>query len=85
MADFFYVEIVPKPIDILRNSDSLQYYYINEMNISDILWGIEGGFIISTQNNNARIVWKSDETIKSISVSGRYKNGASFFKTLELK
>lgn len=85
MADFFYVEIVPKPIDILRNSDSLQYYYINEMNISDILWGIEGGFIISTQNNNARIVWKSDETIKSISVSVRYKNGASFFKTLELK
>ena len=85
MADFFYVDIVPKPIDILRNSDSLQYYYINEMNISDILWGVEGGFIISSQNNIVRIVWKSDDPIKSISVSGRYKNGAAFFKTLEVK
>jgi hypothetical protein len=85
MADFFYIDIVPKPIDIIRNSDSLQYYSINEMNISDILWGIEGGFIISSQNNNVRIVWKSDDPIKSISVSGRYKNGAAFFKTLEVK
>ncbi len=85
MAEFFYIELVPVPIDILRNSENLQYFSINESNISNILWGIEGGFIISTQNNNARIVWKSDALIKSISVSGRYTNGASFFKTLEMK
>jgi hypothetical protein len=85
MADFFYVEFAPVPIDILRNYENLQYYSINESNISDILWGIEGGFILSTQNNSARVVWKSDELTKSISVSGRYKNGAAFFKTLEVK
>lgn len=84
MADFFYVELVPEPIDILRNVENLQYYSINESNISNILWGIDGGFIISSQNNCVRIVWKSDVKNKSISVSGRYKNGASFFKTLEV-
>lgn len=82
MATFFYEEIVPKPIELFQNYEQVQYFTINETNIADILWGIEGGFIISAENNMVRVVWKSDSLNRSLSVSGRYKSGASFFKTI---
>jgi poly(3-hydroxybutyrate) depolymerase len=82
MALFFYENIVPIPIIILRNEEFIQYYSINMDNVADVLWGIEGGFIISQDKSTVRVIWKTDESIKTISVSGRYKNGASFFKTI---
>jgi len=84
MADFFYEEIVPIPILILRNEENIQYYTINSSKVNDILWGIEGGFIISQDKNWIRVIWRSDTAIRTLSVSGRYSNGASFFKTINV-
>lgn len=84
MADFFYVEMVPKNIEIVKFDQNLPFYAINETKLNDILWGIDGGFIISQSGNTVRVVWKNDALFKSLSVSGRYSNGASFFKTIEI-
>ena len=84
MAEFFYYEIAPDSVDILRNSNNLQFFSINVPAFNDILWGIEGGFIIETTNNEARVVWIPDSQSKTLSVSGRYQNGAPFFKTIHI-
>lgn len=82
MADFFYEEFVPTPVDIFRNYNNLQYFNINTSEFSDIIWGIEGGFIIEATNNGVKVVWRSDARNKTLSVSGRYKNGAPFYRTI---
>lgn len=82
MAEFFYEEFVPTPVDIFRNYNNLQYFNINTSEFSDIIWGIEGGFIIEATNNGVKVVWRSDAKNKTLSVSGRYKNGAPFYRTI---
>lgn len=82
IADFFYEEFVPTPVDIFRNYNNLQYFNINTSEFSDIIWGIEGGFIIEATNNGVKVVWRSDARNKTLSVSGRYKNGAPFYRTI---
>jgi len=82
MADFFYFELAPDSIDIIRNSNNLQNYSINISNINNILWGIEGGFILDQSNNEVRVIWITNSKNKTLTVSGRYKNGAPFYKTI---
>lgn len=82
MADFFYEEIVPTPVDIFRNYNNLQIFNINTTDFSDIIWGIDGGFIIEATNNSVKVVWKGDAKNRTLSVSGRYKNGAPFYRTI---
>ena len=84
MADFFYHSIVPDPLEIIRNNQNLQIYTINSSNINNILWGIEGGFIIDQSNNEVRVIWISNSKNKTLTVSGRYNNGAPFYKTINI-
>lgn len=84
MADFFYEDIVPSPIEIYRNDNNLQLFTLNIAEFNDILWGIEGGFIIESSNNEVKVVWISNSQNKTISVSGRYKNGAPFLRTINI-
>jgi|BioPla2DNA2_1021312.scaffolds.fasta_scaffold02191_9 hypothetical protein len=84
MRDFFYDELIPEEIEIYRNYTDLQIFAISGGSIHEIEWGIEGGFIISTQNQKAKIVFIEDEENKSITVSGCYNNGLPFYKTFKI-
>ena len=84
MRDFFYDELIPEEIEIFRNYNNLQIFAISGRFIREIEWGIEGGFIISTQDQTAKIVFIEDEKNKSITVSGCYNNGAPFYKTFRI-
>ncbi|HNY62144.1 MAG TPA: alpha/beta hydrolase [Bacteroidales bacterium] len=84
MRDFFYDELIPEEIEIFRNYNNLQIFAISGRSIGEIEWGIIGGFIISTQDQSAKIVFIEDEKNKFITVSGCYKNGAPFYKSFKI-
>jgi hypothetical protein len=60
-----------------------QCYELVGDNISQVYWKIEGGFILSQQTNNVKVVWLENYPVHRLTASGCYTNGAAFVRTVE--
>ena len=60
-----------------------QCYELVGDNISKVYWKIEGGFILSQQTNNVKVVWLENYPVHRLTASGCYTNGAAFVRTVE--
>lgn len=81
IADFFYEEMVPVKASIVK--DATGCYHIEGNNISDVMWKVEGGFILETSDDNSiQVLWCADKP-RSLTASGTYGNEIGWNATLK--
>ena len=78
VAQFFYAEMVPKPVNLHQESAGSPFFRIDNTDIAEIHWQVEGGVLLEKSDNRARVVFFRDAKRHVVRVSGRYKNGIAF-------
>lgn len=78
MRDFFFDELIKKPVKIIRSDTNDDYFTINTEEVLCNNWSIEGGVILDESMNSVEVFWFDDEVVCELKVSGYYKNGAYF-------
>lgn len=82
MQQFFLREL-KQTTTIAHNKNNPQSYNLPQTDITRINWNIEGGFILTQDNNNVTVLWRKDARKKTLSASGMRSNGCAF--TVHLK
>lgn len=75
IKNFFYTEMVPETARILDDGEG---DYSVSPAVSTASWKVEGGFIISMDGPEIRVLWRSDADQFKLTVSGTYKNGIGY-------
>lgn len=83
IRDFFFREFVPQAAGIRRVPGEPQWFRVDGENISKVFWKAEGGFILQTQGNSARVVFMADSPHK-LHASVLWENGASEMFSIDL-
>lgn len=84
IASFFYREMVPQEIKIEQDRNDPRHFYIDNKNITQVLWSVPNGFIIRCSDTDVWVLWPEESPSRRIEVSGRYNNGIGFRRTLTL-
>ena len=83
IGDFFYREFVPQGMGIGRVPGNPQWFRVDGEGITKVLWKVDGGFILETQGNLARVVFVKGVRHK-LRASVLWGNGASEVFSLDL-
>jgi len=78
VARFFYTEIFPHPAFLKHGQTNDILFTIDNQEIKEIHWAVEGGVLLSTTDSSARILFFSDKPKHSVRVTGKYKNDVEF-------
>ncbi len=78
VAQFFYAEMVPKPVNLHQESAGSPFFLIDNTDVAEIHWQVDGGVLLEKSDNRARVVFFRDAKRHVVRVSGRYKNGIAF-------
>ena len=77
ITDFFYGEFVPPTTVLARESANSQWFRLDGGNeLKDVRWKVEGGFILSSRGNRARVVFVEGMP-HALRASALWKNGAA--------
>jgi len=83
VARFFYSEMVPEPINLHQVSRQSLQFKFNQSNVDELYWKVVGGVILEEDRNSIHVLFFGDETKRSLTASGKYKNGIEFSTTLK--
>lgn len=78
VTQFFYAEMVPKPVNLHQESAGSPFFRIDNTDIAEIHWQVEGGVLLEKSDNRAKVMFFRDAKRHVVRVSGRYKNGIAF-------
>ena len=78
VAQFFYAEMVPKPVNLHQESAGSPFFRIDNTDVAEIHWQVDGGVLLEKSDNRAKVVFFRDAKRHLVRVSGRYKNGVAF-------
>ena len=78
VAKFFYTEIVPKPVNLRQESDESPFFRIDNAEVSEVHWQVDGGVVLETSGNRARVMFFGDVKRHVVRVCGKYRNGVEF-------
>ena len=78
VAQFFYAEMVPKPVNLHQESAGSPFFRIDNTDAAEIHWQVEGGVLLEKSDNRARVVFFRNAKRHVVRVCGRYKNGIAF-------
>ncbi len=78
VAKFFYTEIVPKPVNLHQESAGSPFFRINSTDIAEVHWQVDGGVVLETSGNRARVMFFGDAKRHVVRVCGKYRNGVEF-------
>lgn len=84
ISSFFYQEMVPHEATIVPDKRDDQRFVIADTDVDHVSWRAEGGFIIETGRNVARVLWRTDETNHRLFASGTYRNGLGYKTSREV-
>lgn len=84
VARFFYTEIVSKPVSLRQESSQSQYFCIDNDDVAEIHWIVDGGAVIETSDNRSKVIFFKDAEHHAVRVTGKYTNGVEFCETLEV-
>lgn len=85
IVDFFYDELVPNKVCIVRDKDDIQRFVIDATSVQVADWDVVGGVLIDESKGEIRASWFDDEPKQELKVSGYYNNGASFKDVFVIK
>ena len=83
VAHFFYGELVPKPVRLRHSADRPLEFRYDNANIAEIYWKVTGGVLLEDGSKAVRVLFFGDEPKRSLTFSGKYKNGVEFSKTVK--
>lgn len=83
MAKFFYKELVPVPLNLRQASRQSLEIKIDKSNVAELYWKVTGGVLLEETQSTVRVLFFGDEPKRLLTVSGRYKNGVEFSKTVK--
>lgn len=78
VAKFFYTEMVPKPVNLHQESAGSPFFRINSTDIAEVHWQVDGGVVLETSGNRARVMFFGDAKRHVVRVCGKYRNGVEF-------
>ncbi|MBO4466943.1 MAG: alpha/beta hydrolase [Bacteroidales bacterium] len=83
LRDFFADVMLPHPVRFRILADS-QIIRIEGTDVAESTWKVSGGVVQATGTANAKILLFPDVPEHSVTVSGRYTNGLTFYEELPL-
>lgn len=83
IRDFFFKEFVPSGAGIRRVPGEPQWFRVDGEGITKVFWKVDGGFILETQGNRARVVLVGGLPHK-LRASALWGNGASEVFSIDL-
>ena len=81
-ASFFASKMVTSPVSLHQDPEDEQLFLIDKSEVDVCAWQVEGGVLIGKGDDTARILFLPDAPVHSVSVSGLYSSGLSFFETV---
>ena len=82
IASFFYREMVPVDAAIAIDTRHKGGYQLDCADADSAQWKVDGGFVVRTEKDAVRILWRADEAYHSIHATGTYHNGIGFLTSL---
>lgn len=83
-ARFFATKMVTSPVSLRQDPEDEQLFVIDNTEVEACQWQVEGGVIIGKSDDTVRILLFPDADVHSVSVSGVYTSGLTFFDTIGL-
>ena len=82
VAHFFYSRMETSPISLRQDPEDPQIFVIDDSEVDVCQWQVEGGVILGKSSDTIRILLFPDAPAHSVSVSGVYTSGMTFFETV---
>lgn len=83
-ARFFAKWMETSPVSLRQDTEDPQLLIIDDSEVGVVLWKVEGGVVIGKSDDTIRVLLFPDAPAHSVSVSGIYTSGLSFYETLKL-
>ena len=83
-ASFFASRMVVAPVSLRQDPEDPQLFVIDNTEVETCLWDVQGGVMVGKGDDAARVLFFPDMPVHSVSVSGVYASGMTFFETVEL-
>ena len=83
-ASFFASRMVVAPVSLRQDPEDPQRFVIDNSEVETCLWDVQGGVLVGKGDDAARVLFFPDVPEHSVSVSGVYASGITFFETVEL-
>lgn len=84
VARFFASKMETSPVSLRQDPEDEQLFIIDKSEVDSCQWHVEGGVIIGKSDDTIRVLLFPDAAEHSVSVSGSYTSGLSFYETLAL-
>lgn len=84
VARFFASKMETSPVSLRQDPEDEQLFIIDKSEVDICQWQVEGGVIIGKSDDTIRILLFPDAEEHSVSVSGIYTSGLTFFETIAL-
>ena len=83
-AAFFASRMVVAPVSLRQDPEDPQLFVIDNSEVETCLWNVEGGVLLGKGDDAIRVLFFPDAPEHSVSVSGVYISGLTFYETVEL-
>lgn len=83
-ASFFASRMVVAPVSLRQDSEDPQLFIIDNSEVETCLWHVEGGVLLGKGNDAVRVLFFPDAPVHSVSVSGEYSSGQTFYDTVNV-
>ena len=83
-AAFFASRMVVAPVSLRQDSEDPQLFVIDNTEVETCLWNIEGGVLLGKGDDAVRVLMLPDAPAHSVSVSGVYASGMTFYDHVDL-
>ena len=81
-AAFFASRMVVAPVSLRQDPEDPQRFVIDNTEVETCLWDVQGGVLVGKGDDAARVLFFPDMPVHSVSVSGVYASGITFFETV---
>ena len=83
-ASFFASKMVVAPVSLRQDPEDPQMFVIDNTEVGTCLWDVEGGVLLGKGNDAIRVLFFPDAPVHSVSVSGMYVSGLTFYESVNL-
>ena len=83
-AAFFASKMVVAPVSLRQDPEDPQLFIIDNTEVETIFWNVEGGVLVGRGDDAARVLMFPDAPVHSVSISGLYASGMTFYDHVDL-
>ena len=83
-ASFFASKMVVAPASLRQDPEDPQLFVIDNTEVETCLWDVQGGVLLGKGDDAVRVLFFPDAPEHTVSVSGMYSSGLTFYETVEL-